>query len=198
MKLNRLETHDRLTHFVKQEFDIGNMCQNIINQRPFGDHGFYIYAHTRTLGMDEKVAIFNEDMMMSIKDRFYKRAYQSLADVPEKRLIWQPRLTKPKASTNSMLFKAYPGSDNVKVIWMIPAPELWEQYEKGKMMENEIISESIYKFKNRKKELESVEDDDLNDAQIDAIYREISQKAKPQPKLANLKPANVEASSTSI
>ncbi|MEK6884299.1 MAG: hypothetical protein AABY22_32005, partial [Nanoarchaeota archaeon] len=47
------------------------------------------------------------------------------------RLIWMPRLTKPRAETNSMLFKAYPGSDNIKVIWMIPAPEMWKQFQKG-------------------------------------------------------------------
>ena len=148
MKLNRLETHDRYEHFTKQSFDIVACCQDLINQRPFGSHAFYIFAHART---DE--------------------------DGVTKRLIWQPRLTKPKAQTNSMLFKAYPGTDIVKVIWMIPARELWEQYEKGKITENKIISESIHDFQNNRQKLEQAEDDDLSDEKIEAIYNEISVKA---------------------
>jgi hypothetical protein len=68
MKLDRLDVHDRYEHFTKQDFDIGECCQDLINKRPFGDYPFYIFAHTRT-----------DD------------------DGVTKRLIWQPRLTKPKA-----------------------------------------------------------------------------------------------------
>lgn len=146
MKINRLETHDRYEEFTKKKFDISECCQNLINQRPFGNHPFYIFAHARTA--DDGVT---------------------------KRLIWQPRLSKPKAQTNSMLFKAYPGSDNIKVIWMIPSHELWGQYKIGNITENKTVIESIYKFKYLKYQLEAKEPDDLSDAQIDAIYREISQ-----------------------
>lgn len=147
MKLNRLETHDRYEHFTKQSFDIAACCQDLINQRPFGSNPFYIFAHART-----------DD------------------DGVTKRLIWQPRLTKPKAQTNSMLFKAYPGSDIIKVIWMIPTRELWEQYQKGKLTENKTISESIHDFQHNRKKLEQPEEDDLPDEKIDAIYQEISTK----------------------
>lgn len=152
MKLNILDAHDRYQQFTKQSFDIGECCQDLINQRPFGDNSFYIFAHART-----------DD------------------DGVTKRLIWQPRLTKPKAQTNSMLFKAYPGTDIIKVIWMIPAREMWEQYEKGKLTENKTVCESIYDFKYNRQKLESREDDDLSDEQIDAVYREISKTAnRPQ------------------
>lgn len=151
MKINRLDAFDRLSHFKKQGFGIDECCQNLIDQRPFGEHPFYIFAHART-----------DD------------------DGVTKRLIWQPRLTKPKAQSNSMLFKAYPGKDIIKVIWMIPARELWDQFTKGKMTENQTIFESIDKFKNHRAELEAKEDDDLTDDQIDAIYRQISFGAKPQ------------------
>lgn len=151
MKINRLDAYDRLLHFKKQSFDIDECCQNLIDKRPFGEHAFYIFAHART-----------DD------------------DGSTKRLIWQPRLTKPKAQSNSMLFKAYPGTDMIKVIWMIPAVELWDQFTKGKMTENKTVCESIEKYKNNRAELESKEDDDLNDDQIDAIYRQISYTAKPQ------------------
>jgi hypothetical protein len=145
MKINILDAHDRLKHFTKQSFDIAECCQDLINKRPFGEHPFYIFAHART-----------DD------------------DGVNKRLIWQPRLTKPKAQTNSMLFKAYPGTDVIKVIWMIPAKELWEQFEKDKLTENKTVCESIYNFQNYKERLEAKEPDDLSDAQIDAIYTEIS------------------------
>jgi len=154
MKLNRLDTHDRLTQFTKQNFDIGECCQDLIDKRPFGEHPFYIYAHPRT-----------ED------------------DGVNKRMIWQPRLTKPKASPNSMLFKAYPGKDTVKIIWMLPARELWEQFMKGQMMHNETIISSIWSFIHKRKRLEEKEEDDLSDEQIDAIYRQMgaaARKAKQQ------------------
>lgn len=148
MKINRLDAHDRFTHFTKQQFDIGECCQDLINKRPFGDHPFYIFAHTRT-----------DD------------------DGVTKRLIWQPRLTKPKAQTNSMLFKAYPGTDNIKVIWMIPARELWGQFKRGNLTENKTVSDSIYDFQNNRQKLEEPESDDLSDQAIDMIYKEIAIQA---------------------
>lgn len=158
MKIERLDAHDRLQHFSKQSFDIAECCQDLIDKRPFGEHPFYIFAHART-----------DD------------------DGVTKRLIWQPRLTKPAAQTNSMLFKAYPGTDVIKVIWMIPAREMWEQYEKGKLTESQLIIESIHDFQNNRAKLEAREDDDLSDAEIDAIYCHMSQSrrnaAKPKVKL---------------
>lgn len=169
MKINRLETHDRLLHFKKQTADISECCQNLIDQRPFGDHEFYIYAHKRTLGLDEKFKLFASGK------------YPTIAEVPEATIIWQPRLTKPKAEPNSMLFKAYPGTDKIKIIWMIPQEELWDQYESGLMTESAIIKESIHDFKHNRGKLEAKEEDDLSDAQIDAIYKEISRMAKNEP-----------------
>lgn len=149
MKINRLDAHDRLQHFTKQQFDIGECCQDLIAKRPFGDHAFYIFAHTRT---DE--------------------------DGVTKRLIWQPRLTKPKAQTNSMLFKVKPGSDNVRVIWMIPAPEMWKNFQSDQLTANETILKSINDFRYNREKLEEREADDLTDAQIDEIYRDISLNAQ--------------------
>ncbi len=149
MKLDRLETHDRYQHFTKQQFDIGECCQNLINQRPFGEHAFYIFAHSRT-----------DD------------------DGTSKRLIWQPRLTKPKAQTNSMLFKAFPGTDVINVLWIIPSRELWDQFAMGQMLENQTVIDSIFKFQYDRETLEKKDLDDLPDHVIDQIYTEISQQAK--------------------
>lgn len=166
MKIDRLETHDRLLHFGKQTNDISECCQNLINQKPFGDHPFYIFAHARTIGLDEKVRFFQTGK------------YLSFDQIPEKTIIWQPRLTKPKAQENSMLFKAYPGTDIIKILWMIPAIELWDQYEKGKMTESETVLYSINMYKTCREELERKEQDDLPDDKIDLIYKEISRCAQ--------------------
>jgi len=77
-----------------------------------------------------------------------------------------------------MLFKAYPGSDELKVLWIIPSKELWPQYEKGKVTASSIVIKSIDDFQNKIEELERPEPDDLPDAAIDAIYKNISQSAK--------------------
>jgi hypothetical protein len=152
MKLNRLDAHDRYQHLTGQSFDIGECCQNLIDQRPFGEHAFYIFAHART-----------EE------------------DGATKRLIWQPRLTKPKAQTNSMLFKVTPGSDNVRIIWMIPARELWGQYSKNLLTANKTVSDSIHDFQFNRKKLEEKEADDMTDEQVDAVYKEMSLNAKRSP-----------------
>lgn len=149
MKLNLLETHDRFLDFTKKKNDIGECCQDLINQRPFGEHAFYIFVHSRT----------DED------------------DISKKRIIWQPRLTKPKSQTNSMLFKAYPRTDTVKIIWIIPQRELWEQYKKGKITENKTICNSIHNFLFEREKLDEKDEDDLSDEKIDEIYKDLSRSA---------------------
>jgi hypothetical protein len=151
MKLNRLETHDRFQFFTKQNFSISECCEDMIKQRPFGDYPFYIFAHPRT-----------DD------------------DGVTKRMIWQPRLTKPAAQENSMLFRAYPGSDKIKIIWMIPERHLWNQYKKGNVTENNTIGQSIDDFKNNRRKLEAPEDDDLDEETIRDIYGQIAMKKKPK------------------
>lgn len=148
-KVDRLESHDRLLHIKKQSTDIEKCVENIVDQRPFGNHPFYIFAHARTM-----------------------------EDGATKRLIWQPRLTKPLPQTNSMLFKAYPGKDTIKILWMIPAREMWPQYKKGNVTHSEIVLESIKAFQFDRKSLEAPEKDDLSESEIDAIYRELAQEAQ--------------------
>jgi len=157
MKVNILDAHDRYQHFTKQSFNIAECCQNLINQMPFGNVPFYIFAHTRT---DE--------------------------DGVTKRLIWQPRLTKPIAETNSMLFKAYPGTDVIKIIWMIPAREMWGQYKLGNITENKTVLDSIDMFENHRKRLEMKEDDDLSDDKINQIYKDLSVEARRKAHMDNL------------
>lgn len=151
MKLDRLETHDRFVHFTKQQFDIGECCAEVIKNRPeeFGNRPFYIFAHPRT-----------DD------------------DGTTQRLIWQPRLTRPKAQTNSMLFKAYPPGDVLKVIWIIPKRELWSNFSRGMICENKTIFDSINDFKHNRAKLDQPDPEDLDDNAACAIYVAIARNAK--------------------
>lgn len=153
MKLDILDAHDRYKLVTSRDSShaksIGECVQDLVDKRPFGNHPFYIYSHART---DE--------------------------DGTTKRLIHQPRLTKPKAQTNSMLFRAYPGTDNIKILWMIPAREMWGQYKKGYVTQSETVAWSIQMFQFNRKLLEAKEPDDLTDEQIDQIYKEICLHAK--------------------
>lgn len=172
MKVDRLETHDRFLEFGKQSDMISRGCEDCIQSRPeeFENHPFYIFAHKREIGMDEKFNLF------------VKGGYNLMEQVPTHRLIWQPRLSKPEPQINSMLFKYYPIQDFIKVIWIIPEPETWDQFTKGKMIENNLVCESINSFKNDKKKMEEKELDDLSEETIKCIYSKIS-KRKPTSKI---------------
>lgn len=163
MPLNVLDIHDRHEYFTKKSsFGIGETVQKIIDSRPFGDHPFYIFAHSR-----------------SNPNNPFK-----------KHILWQPRLSKPSCETNSMLFKVRPGSDEVRIIWMIPEEHLWPEYEKGKVCESGVIAESIQMFKKNRKALEDPETDDPSEAQMRAIYREQlqTQKSKENNFIKIMKP----------
>ena len=180
MKIDRLETHDRLLEFGKQSDYISQGCQECIANRPseYGNHPFYIFAHKREIGLDERIAIFNMDLQTSLIDPRYISKYKTIQDVPTARLIWEPRLTKPKAQENSMLFRAYPPSDNIKIIWMIPARELWAQYQKDKMVADKTVWTSIHNFMYYKHLLEADEPDDLPESLVKSIMLEIGHNAR--------------------
>jgi hypothetical protein len=167
MKIDKLETHDRLLQYNKQGDYISEGCEDCIRNRPkeFGDRPFYIFAHCRT------------------HDNGYT-----------KRLVWAPRLTRPKAQTNSMLFKYYPKEDVVKIIWMIPDRALWMQYNKGFMTENKIIFDSIFDFQHDRKKLEEKDADDVSDEVADMIFREISINKKQEKMMESLYKSKPETS----
>lgn len=149
MKVNILEAHDRFLHLKKQDFGIDECIENLVKSRPFGDNAFYIFAHTR----------LDENMI-------------------DQNLIWQPRLTRPRPQTNSMLFKAYPLTGEVRIIWILPKKELFGQFKKGNVVESEVAVWSIDMFLNHFDKLSENEPDDLSDEAIDQIYRTISRSCQ--------------------
>ena len=166
MKIDRLETHDRLLHYNKQWEAISQGCLDCINNVPDAvKFPFYVFAHPRTVETDEKI-----DLIL--------RANFTQKNVPTTRLLWTPRVTKPKAQTNSYLFMAQKGTDIIKVIWMLPPPEMWKQYAPGQMTYNEDVWNSIQNYLYSKKRLEEPEPDGPTKKNEEDFRRIISQEAK--------------------
>jgi hypothetical protein len=151
MKLNRLETHDRFQHFKKDQsqnifFGAEQCLKNNPDSLAMQDRCNYVYifAHPRTA--DDGVT---------------------------KRMLWQPRLSKPKAETNSYLFRANSHSDIVEVIWLLPPEELWEQYILGNITENADVLYYIDQYCNHRKKLEAKHPEDLSEERAIAVWNEI-------------------------
>jgi hypothetical protein len=132
MKINRLETHDRLEQFQQQQDNIGLGVEECIRNVPSSiTCPFYVYGHSRNVDYHEQV------------DHLLSGASKAVTS----RLIWMPVVTKPKAAPNSYLFLASKKSDVVKIIWMLPKRELWDNFAPGKMMHNENVWTSIQNYK---------------------------------------------------
>lgn len=150
-KLDTLETHDRLNHVIKeQSVNIFHGAEECLKSNAmsliFQDHSHYIYifAHPRT--SDDGV---------------------------NKRMLWQPRLTRPDPQTNSYLFRAKSKSDEIEVCWIIPPRELWPEYQEGKVTESEIVCWSIDMFVNHRNKLKENHPEDLSDGEIKYIYKQV-------------------------
>ncbi len=115
-----------------------------------------------------------------------KRKYKRIEDVPTHRHIWMPRLTKPRADENSMLFKYYPKLDQVKIIWILPERHTWDQFVKNNLTEQAVVCESIHAFKNNLKNLEAPEADDMSEMNAKQIYLQIAANAKQKEMMNRL------------
>lgn len=151
MKIDRLETHDRLLYFKKeQEVNIfqgaddclkkNSLSLTLQDKSPY----IYIFAHPRT----------SDDGL-------------------KKRMLWQPRLTKPFPQSNSFLFRALSKTDNLEICWLLPPRELWDQYKAGNITEHPIVLWSINQYLCNRDELAKPFDGDLSDEKVKEIYRMI-------------------------
>ncbi len=149
MKIDRLETHDRLKHYKKdQEQNIFQGAEDCLKRNPDSlilqekSPYIYIFAHPRTA--DDGVT---------------------------KRILWQPRLSKPHAQTNSYLFRAQSKTDIIEICWLIPPIEHWNQYTKGNVTESDDVRWSIDQYKTNRKALEEPHPDDMPEAKGREIYK---------------------------
>lgn len=207
MKIDRLDAHDRLEHLQKdQSHVIAQGCDDCLKKNSLSlaiqarCHYVYIFAHPRTIGLDERIARFNEDLELSFLDLSYVRRYKTLEDVPDKVFIWQPRLSKPRSQTNSYLYRAKSNSDLIKICWFIPPRELWEQFKKGNVTESADVIWSIDQFMHNREKLEEPFPDDVSEERFKAIMYDIAKcmdeekRMKTMPKTEELYPSSDSAS----
>jgi len=151
MRVSRLETHDRLLDVQKKNLNtITSGLEECIANRPdaFAERHFYIHVHKRTVGLDEKIAILQQDIKEVLLNPLLNRRFNRLEDVPELRVIYMPRATRPIPAENSMLFRCFPQDGNVlEPIWIIPEESTWSNYDKGMIMHDEFIAKCIEIFK---------------------------------------------------
>jgi hypothetical protein len=194
MKVNRLEAHDRLLYLNKSQAKLvseglddclkkNSLSLAIQEKIPY----VYIFLHSRTIGLDEKISIFENDIINFQISSRCQRKYQSMADVPEKRLIWQPRMRKPEAQPNSQLFRAKSHSDELEIMWMIPDKSMWDQYIKGNVTESNIIEWSISQFRHNKTNLEAQHPDDISEERSKQILLQIASEIENKIKLDKIK-----------
>lgn len=164
MKLNRLETHDRLLHLKKdQALNISQGAEDCLKKNTLSlaiqarAPYVYIFAHPRTA--DDGIT---------------------------KRMIWQPRLTKPKAQTNSYLFRAQSHTDNLEICWLLPPRETLKQYQKGQVCENELVTWSYYQFDHKRKELEEPNSEDVSEDRFKIIMLDIAREMHEQKQMDKL------------
>jgi hypothetical protein len=164
MKSSRLETHDRLLHLKKdQSLNISQGANDCLKTNPTSialqqySPYIYIWAHPRTAD-----------------------------DGVNKRMLWQPRLTKPTAQTNSYLFRAQSNTDILEICWLLPPREMWAQYKKGNVTEHEFVLWSIDMFENHRQDLERPDPDDLNEEQCKNIYLRIAAEADEEKRMKKL------------
>jgi len=161
MKVNILEAHDRLLHLKKdQEANVNQGAEDCLKKNFdslfYQDRSPYVYifGHARTA--DNGI---------------------------DKILFWQPRLEKPKAETNSYLFRAKSHTDILETIWIIPATEFWGQYKQGNVVEHEIVNWCIDQYLNNRKNLEFKDPEDLPEERCKQILDELIQFKRMNRKL---------------
>lgn len=158
MKLNLLETHDRLLHFLAdQSQTIWQGAEDCLKKNPdslkYQEYMPYIYifAHPRT-----------DD------------------DGVTKRMLWQPRVSRPKPQENSYLFRALSHTDLIETCWLIPPKDLWDQFKPEHLTHEPTIIWSIDLFKYNRKELQKPHPEDLSEKQIRQIFLSAhKEKSKP-------------------
>jgi hypothetical protein len=151
MKVNILEAHDRNQHFVKDQ-------TNFVLQ-----------------GLDECLKLNPLSIaLQSYSPYVYVFAFPKTVEAGVRKLFWQPRLQKPKAQENSYLFRVKSNSDEVEICWILPRKEMWSQFRKGNITDNEIIIWSINNFLHNRHVLDKEYPDDLNKESVEHIYKEIA------------------------
>lgn len=151
MKIDRLEAHDRLQH-LKQE-------------------------QSKTVFQGAEDCLKRNPLSLSIQEKspyLYLFAHPRTADDGfNKRLFWQPRLSRPDPQTNSYLFRAISKTDIIEVCWLIPARELWPQFNIGNVTQSELVNWSIAQFRYHFDDLKKNHPEDMPESEGRIIMKAI-------------------------
>lgn len=174
MKVNRLETHDRYQHLMQDQ--------------------------SKVIAEGAEECLKRNSMSLAIQSRapyVYLFAHpRTHEDGVTKRLIWQARLTKPKAQTNSYLFRAKSNTDIIEVCWLIPPREMWDQYIKGNVTASDDVMWSIEQFRHNRAELEAPFPDDVSEIRFRQIMMDIGLQLEQEARMKKMyiKPGTLEPS----
>lgn len=164
MKITRSDAHDRLEHLKKDQSNvISQGCEDCLKKNPDSlflqskCHYVYIFAHPRTSD-----------------DGFNKR------------LLWQPRLSKPKAQTNSYLFRAQSNSDLIELCWFLPPREMWDEFKKGNVTESQDVVWSIGQFMTNREQLELPFEDDISEERAKSIWLDLARTKEQDLRMKKL------------
>ena len=164
MKVPIFEAHDRLKYLIQNQASvISQGCEDCLKRNPdslrYQEKSPYVYIFA------------------------HPRKHDNGRDT---RLIWQARLTKPKAQTNSYLFRAESHSDNIELCWFLPPREQWAQYKIGNVTESRDVLWSIDMFENHREKLEAPFPDDLSEEQARNILITVCMEIESQKAHAKL------------
>jgi hypothetical protein len=144
VKISRLETHDRLLHLQKSQWE------------------------TISQGANDCMLLNRDSLeIQSVMPYVYLFAHPRLTDDGvNTRLLWQARISRPIPQTNSYCFRGISNTDTLEICWLLPPMEMWGQYKKGNVTESDVTAWSIHQFCNNFKALEAPHPDDMSDEVI--------------------------------
>lgn len=160
MKVDRLETHDRLTKLLKDQSEtVSQGCHDCLTKNSLSlalqrrSPYVYIFGHART--------------------------HENGCD---KVIHWQPRLSKPPVQDNSFLFRAISNTTELEICWILPPKEDWDQYIDGNVVQSKHIKWSINEYLYNKEMLSKPFHDDFPEQKIRRILKdyalELEQEAR--------------------
>ena len=158
--LNKNQIRENTDFWVQNSSDDWSRCiRDLITSRPFGDRKFYIFTIVKRV--DDAAGI--------------------------KKMIHQPRLTRPEPLHGTTLLKVDPDNpDEVLVVWTLPDEENISLYKFGKLFADEFVHSCIEKYLKRPKELMEPDPEDPNEEQMRQIYKEKLQDLRWSKKKAEL------------
>lgn len=116
----------------------------IIAQKPFGNHKFYVFMFLKNV--------------------------EGITNV--KKIYMHPRLTKPDPSPGSTLLKVNPlEPEEAIIIWTLPNIESFGMVDSGKIFSDPLVKKSVDDYLSNPEAMSQPEPDDLSEMEMREIYK---------------------------